>query len=323
MKPTELSLVIIIVGARGNDKTLLLTHFELECEARAYTVKSLRKLKGNPGYQPREKVNTWTNSPARGLWLPPGEDRRVVLEPQLLRMDELVTWDKMYENGTIFFDEIDQVADRQDWASTAAKLLTAGVQVLRHRNLTLVASIQSLEWLNARLQWQADVIIHCRDLSHTPWGKTENVLPGCVANTTWIDKSGIMTGYSYAETGQVYPMQFFGRRYWDAYDTHREIDILEQKTKYKIKMPKRVIESTEEIEARQVNHSAIMDTIAYFQYAGKGELVKAAEFWESCDGFGFAGTRAEWGKYMRTLGVASRVSHGLTVYDLTGVVLSV
>jgi hypothetical protein len=323
MNAEDLSIVTIVTGVRGGNKTLLMTGLSVEAMARAWAIKRLRELKGNDNLYPRKKVNIWTNYPVKALWKPPNHHKAVLLNPLPLDVEKIITWHPDIHDGIIFWDEIDQVADRQDWMSTVAKLLTAGIQVIRHRNLSLIASIQSINWLNSRLQWQADVIIKCRDLAFTPWGKEQRLQPGEVANTTWIDKSGIMTGYSFEETGQVYPLQFFGKRYWGNYPTHHEVDILESKRKYKLKLGVKEIRDDAEVEASQVNLDAVHKAIEYFRYNNPGEEIPSTTFNSMARQFGFVGEAggrvAGGGYYLRTIGVKARTIKGISQYDLSEV----
>lgn len=316
----DLSLVVIIVGTRGSGKTLLMSHFEIEALSRAWAVMRAREIANNPELYPRKKTNVFSNYPVKGLWRPPDYAKPITLESEPLEMDKLVRWHPDFANGYIFFDEIDQVADRQDWMSTVAKLLTAGVQVLRHRNLTLVASIQSLNWLNARLQWQADVIIKCRDLSFTPWGRERGIAPGEIASTSWIDKSGILTGYSFEENGAVYPLRFFGKRYWGAYSTVHEFDILEYKRKYKLNLDTKVI--TERDNRADINEQRLRETLEYFLYNNPGERVLTRDFWDMARSLGYTGdAKPIGGQYIKALGVKQSGAGNYSRYDLSGVTL--
>ena len=246
MNAEDLSLVVIVVGVRGSGKTLFMTHLGLEMLRNAWIVEQAREHYGYKKY-PRRKMTAWSNYPYKALWKP----QNVMLEPQKLDIDKLITWRPEFHDGIIFFDEIDQVADRQDWQGTLSKLLNAGVQIIRHRNLSMIVSVQSLSWLNARLQWQADVIVKCRDLAFTPWGRSKHLLPGEVMQTNWIDKSGVLTGTSYEESFKTYPMQFFGKRYWNAYSTQHEFDIMDYKTKYKLKANVREISAVDDSEIEE------------------------------------------------------------------------
>ncbi len=303
----DLSLEIVIVGVRGGGKTLFMSYQECEALRRAWIVNKLREIKGFD-VMPRQKVNIWSNYPVKFLWHPHFANKPILLQSEIFDRDKLMVWDKMFHDGIIFFDEIDQVADRQDWFTIASKFLTAGIQVIRHRNLSLVLSIQSLEWLNARLQWQADVIIKCRDLAFTPWGKERNLGLGEVINTAFIDKSGILTGMSFEESGKVYYHQFMGKWFHNTYSTIHEFDVAEHKTKINIIRPEKTIDLSGKPEQEKLNQESLNNTIAYFLYNNQIEVNKY-DFWEKAREFGFQGDYRRYYEYLNVLG-ASRKGSG-------------
>ncbi len=319
MNAEDLSLVVVIVGSRGATKTLLMTHFVREALNRAWMIKFLRKVSGKETLYPDKKVNVWASYPVKSLFVPPGLNRPIKLEPIPLDLERLVIWSPEFRDGIVFFDEIDQIADRQDWASTVAKLLTAGAQMFRHRNLTLFCTIQSFNWLNARMQWQADIIIKCRDLAFTPWGRTQGLARGEVSSTTWIDKSGVMTGYAFEETGQVYPLLFFGKRYWGSYPTRHEVDIIEYKRKFKLDLKSKVIKDRDEMEEEDRQRQYVMMAVDYFKFEHPGKKVKSTDFSDKLREFGCTLSPPIWGHLLRQLGVKTSLYQGYNRYDFSGI----
>jgi len=319
----DLSLVHVIVGVRGGGKTLAMTHFICEALTRAYVItKATEKYGERVAYKYRKrKLNVWANYPVKFAWRPPLDGwKPVTLEVQKLDIERLLVWDKEYHDGIIFFDEIDQVADRQDWQSALSKMLTAGVQVLRHRNLTLVMTIQSIQWLNARLQWQADIITKCRDLAFTEWGREKGLDPGEVIRTVWISKSGVNTGYSFEETGQQYVMQFYGKRYWPCYQTTHEFDVAQLKTKYEIRVPKVTVDLAGDSEEEARDYDIVHEVIMEYGKSGNFRDVKSKEFWDKCEKHGMKASRSIMGRYLTELGVGQRVVRGLGRYNFEGLV---
>jgi len=319
MLAEDLSLVEVVVGPRGSGKTLLLTHFITESLARAWALLKLRKAKGNPLLYPRKKVNIWSNFPVKSLWKPPGNGRAILLSSQDLDIEKLITWHPDFKDGIIFFDEIDQAADKQDWMAVLPKLLVKGIKLMRHRNLTLCGSLQFIDELNARLYKQADIVIQNRDLAFTPWGREQHLRPGEVSETIWIDKSGIMTGYAYNETHQTYPLQFFGKRYWGSYATHHDFDIWTPK--YKLNNEVREISSISQLEEQEKNKQAVFTAIYYFVYERPGEKIKSTEFHEKLNEFGCAWTPHVWGKFLINIGVKSTKYQGVSRYDFSNIEL--
>ena len=316
----DLSLFIIMVGVRGSGKTLLMTHFECELLRQIYAILRLREVMGSR-YLPNRKVNAWSNYPVKRLDILPITGKRIYLEPKPLDIEKLIVWHEEYENGIIFFDEIDQVADRQDWMSTVSKMLNAGVQVMRHRNLSFFTSVQSINWLNARLQWQADIIIKCRDLAFTPWGRSSHLRPGEVSELTWIDKSGIMTGRSYEEYPITYSQLFFGKRYWNNYKTQHEYSVTEARTKYKIKPQVKEIDLSGEEEEIAEWQAIINFTIDFFRYGNPGEEIRSDVFWAKAEECSFPQEqRIRGGRLLKKMGVVTRQSGGYGYYTFDGVV---
>ena len=321
MNSNDLSLFVVLTGVRGGNKTLLMTHLALEASREALFVKLLREYRGNPKLHPRRKVNVWANYPVRAICPPYG-----TLQPQPLDVERLILWKPEYRDGWIFWDEIDQQADRQDWQSTLSKFLTAGVQLMRHRNLSFCVSLQSLGWLNARLQWQADVIVRCRDLAFSQWGRERNLPLGNVAETIWIDKSGMLTGRSYEETHEEHEMLFFGERYHRAYESQHEFDIAALKTRFKIKSQikeinvdtgeSQIIEERERVDREAIQNAALLH---YYNAEKAGARVSSNEFWKTAEQYGFKGDRALGGKYLVSLGVDNVRSGGRTHYVLDNI----
>lgn len=320
MKALDLSLETIVVGGRGQDKTLLMTHFITEALQRAILVKALRQQTGRR-INPKAKVNIWSNYPYKALWRSKYFKKPYMLEPEHLDIDRLVKWEPEFRDGLIYFDEIDQIADRQDWYSTVAKFLTAGVQIIRHRNLSLILSIQSLEWLNARLQWQADIIIKCKDMAFTPWGRTNNLQPGMVAQTTWIDKSGVNTGTPFEEKPQIYQMLFFGKRYWNAYKTEHEFNITDYKTKYNVKYQTKEIDLTGQDKIEEKNLEAINNALSFLIY-NNNDKIGSNDFWLRASEFGLQGDHKKYVQYLRERGVQEKVVSGGKIYILENVPVS-
>lgn len=321
MNLEDISIVVVIVGVRGGCKTLLDTHFVREQLNRAWCINYLREQAGKKLY-PRKKVNIFTNYPVTSYFRPPGAKRARKLQPLQIDIERLITWAPEYRDGIIHFDEIDQIADRQDWQSTVSKLITAGAQMFRHRNLSLFCTIQSMEWLNSRLQWQADIIIKSRDLAFTPWGKAKHLELGEISKTLWIDKSGVATGYSYEETGRYYPLLFFGKRYWGSYPTHHEFDIMDYKRRYKLNIGTKEITTAEQVEQERQNIGAIYQTIEYFQYERPGERIKSTDFAEKLAEHGCDLPGITWGKYLKRMGVPSSKTHGVAKYDFSTINLA-
>ena len=310
----DLSLFIVIVGVRGGGKTLLMTHFACEILREIYVILKLREINGD-SYLPKRKTRAWSNYPVRRLDILPITGKRIYLESEPLDIEKLILWHDDFHDGVIFFDEIDQVADRQDWQSTVSKMINMGVQVMRHRNLTFITSVQSMNWLNVRLQWQADLVIQCRDSAFSQWGRSIHLQPGEVIDTRWFDKSGIMTGHSYEEDNAKHDLQFFGKRYWNNYRTQHEFNIATARTKYKIKPQHKEIYFSGDEEERVDREAIINYAIDLFRYDRPGVLIRSDVFWSKAEELGFPkDDRIRGGRLLKRMGIQAKVRDGYACY---------
>jgi hypothetical protein len=188
---------------------------------------------------------------------------------------------------------------------------------MRHRKISLYASLQFIDELNVRLYKQADIVIQARDLAFSGWGRQNNLELGKVANLTWIDKSGIMTGHTFEESGQMFTCKFYGQRYWGNYSTEHDINIF--RDKLKVKRP--VVEISSGVEDTQKLSQAqgFYNTLAYFIYDKPGKRIKGPDFSTKLKEFGCDWSTNVWGTKMREIGAVKHYYAGTNHYDLAGV----
>lgn len=319
INPDDLSLFVVIVGVRGSGKTLLLTGLQRHALKQAATIRLLRQIKKNPTLFKKRKTAVFSNYPLK-----------YYLKPEKLYVSRLIAWKPEYKDCWIYFDEIQTTMDRQDWSNSGAKMINQGLTVMRHRNISIACTIQSIEWLNARAQFQTDIIIKCRDLVFTPWGRANNVRPGEVISTTWLDKSGVMTGQTYVESHRVYQMRFFGKSVFNNYETQHEFDVMDLNTKYQVDRPVKRINRDGDIV--DIDHDAyanariqdiLESTISFYQHSQPGERIPSREFWNKAREMGLqdngAQTAQHWGPYLSKLGVQRKSYSGVQRYDFEGV----
>jgi hypothetical protein len=319
----DISLFVVVVGNRGGGKTLLLTQLAREKLWLAGQILKLRELTGKKRYLPKRKTTVFTSYPIKDFH---SEDAGCDLHFEKLDVNRLIAWKPEYENCYVIFDEIGLMADRQDWHSPSAKLLNAGIQVMRHRNISFLCSIQSLQWLNSRMQWQTDIIVKCRDASYTPWGRGNHVQPGEVINTIWLDKSGVMTGTSYEENHRFFAVKFYGRRCFNAYETNHEFDVMGTMKKYEIERDVVKFNSHGDVlnldaaaKANAIEQDIFDRAINYFKYNGPGEFVTSEEFKRVTQDMGYMPGRDydwnQWGKYLTSVGVKRKSVNGRPQYN--------
>jgi len=313
----DISLVIIVTGPRGSGKTLVLTHYCIEYMAHAWALNAWKTLKGDDRLFPHKKSKVWSNYPVSALWKPPGPGRAVLLSTLPLDIEELMTWPEKFRDGYIVIDEIDQYADRQDWMALLPRLLVKGIKLMRHRNLTLLGSLQFDDELNSRLHKQADVLIQCKDKAFSSWGRDLGLQTGEIANTIYLDKSGSRTGESFADSHQPYPLQFFGKRYWGNYSTMHEFNVMDSMKKYIAKREVREITTEAQIEEEEKNKMLVYGAMEYFKYNNPGEKIKSTTFNDRLLATGCTWNRTVWGTFLKHLGVTSTKYQGVSRYDFS------
>jgi hypothetical protein len=124
------------------------------------------------------------------------------------------------------------------------QILAKAVQLIRKRKMSITGTIQSFQWLNSKFQFQTDIVVKCRDAAFTPWGRSRHLALGEATFTDWQDKSGVLTGYSFEESGKKVSATFQGKRVWNCYDTTFEFDPTVTSTRYKIKRPSKNLVAT-------------------------------------------------------------------------------
>lgn len=272
MNLDKVSTFTIATGPRGSGKTLWQT--AVGCDR---LVKSFCAETWPNEVPPWLGGGVYSNYPL-GFRFNFGNGHSVYLEAQPLNIEALMVFEDELRHSWVFIDEIDLWADRQDWASVTSKLLAKIFQQIRKKKMSLMATIQDLDWLNKRLQFQADIITNCREAAFTSWGQANCVNLGEVIFLNSISKSGIGKGSTFKESGRVYQTIFFGKRYWNCYDTEKEFDVLASSVKYEIKRPKRVIDLTGdgggEAHSKDFDLNLLSDYIEELKASGCTEMQK-------------------------------------------------
>ena len=301
------SLFNVITGPRGSLKTLLLTMLACRNLLKCFYFRYYGITK-----------HVWTNYPIGFFHRSMLDDKVYYLKPEPLNMESLYTFDAGLASGWVYIDEIDQWYDRQDWAAVTQKLTNAVITQIRKRELSLGATTQNFQWLNARAQFQTDTLINCREAAFTPWGRKFGLQMGHVSFLTLKDLSGVNTGYQYAENFRTYNTKLLhGERYWDKYDTNFQFDPMETKARYTIKRDAKTlvlgpggykVESANQLDdmnSKQSNPDVALfsDVIEEFREQGKVS-VKPYEIWSKANELGWHGTTSQGGSILGILGLA-------------------
>ena len=321
MNTDKLALFTIVTGPRGSDKTLYATSLACDRLLKSYIAKTWPKRApkwlGGPVYSNYPVGFTYDFGPDIGP---------VYLETQPLNIDALITFDNTLDHSWVFIDEIDIWADRQDWQNTVSKLLTKVFQQIRKKKMSLVATIQDLSWLNKRLQFQADIIVKCREAAFTPWGRERRLETGEIGFLSFMDKSGVLTGYTYEETGRVYNQIFQGKRFWHCFNTDYQFDVLSHSVKYKMKKMVKEIDLSGGEDGQKVemqgakverDTSLLADLIEELKNNDRLEIDKK-EYFEMAASRGYKGNKVVMGKILTELGTR-RVGNAKCKYNFEGV----
>jgi hypothetical protein len=299
----KVSTYTVITGPRGSAKSLFQSSKVCERLIKQYLNEKLRKV---------TNTHVWTNYPVAFYYNSPIEKRVVRLESEPLNLEALMLWEDDFCNGWVFIDEMDQWFDRQEWNTTAAKLTNKGMTQIRKKKLSICGTIQNLEWLNNRGNFQVDIIVQCREMVFTPWGRKMKFKPGQCSSLVFLDKSGVCTGYKYDETHQSYKMLFWGERFWDTYDTNFQYNPLENSVKYKLKVPTKIIEvggQDGDIQGAWNSDQADPDVTLFSHmvrdYMDDGvTTVSKEDLWTRAREMGWNGEFWKAGQILRKLGVS-------------------
>jgi len=137
----------------------------------------------------------------------------------------LFSFDEDMRNGWIFFDEANYMIDSRRSGSAKNILFADIAQQVRKRGLSLVFTVQFVEWLERRVRQMLDLHIGCQDLSKSAWGWDENVPRGTEFLLDVQDWSGALTGQSYWKGGESTEWMLYGKPGWDIYDSFQLIDV--------------------------------------------------------------------------------------------------
>lgn len=305
----RVSLFTVATGPRGSGKTLLMTSIVCQRLLKAYFLNNLKGM--------NNKV--YSNYPVKFLYRSPIEDNKVItLESLPLNMEAFYTFDDALNNSWVFIDEIDQWYDRQDWAAITQKLMNKAITQIRKKKMNMMATLQDLDWLNSRGQFQADIHVKCREAAFSPWGRRLGLDLGEASFTSWMDLSGVMTGYQYKETGRDFRNTFWGKRFWNYYNTNFQFNPLEQQTKYKLKRKEKIIDLTGEMpddtdteivrtipagltSSRKNRDEVLLAQIVDDIRNSDVKKMKSTEFWQRAKEKGVSGAPIVLGRYVTSV----------------------
>jgi len=314
--------VVLLSGASGAGKSLLMTDLIADTLMRYYIINTAYAHLLGTKLLPLP-LNVWSNYPVSFEYVPaddgmswPGASKPVQLTSLMLDVERLYTFAPEMREGKVFIDELDLIADRQDWMSGGQKLLMAIMRQIRKRHMGMTASIQSVNWLNPRFYFHIDTMIGCRDASVTAWGQDKGIDPGEITFLYAKDRSGFNTGYSYDETGQVYESFFRGRKVFNFYNTDYEFSPFEHMVSYQVKRKHKEIDPFANETEQQMQDEAtkandvVANTLLNFKSKGL-EKVSLADFKKEIAAGGLELKRARLIEHLQEI-------HNVTIYEKMG-----
>jgi len=274
----------LITGASGAGKSQLMTGLIAKDLMRYHLINTAYHSQIGT-YNLPKPLCVWSNYPI-SFWYRPSDDgaawagarKLVLLETKQLDVEQLYTFHPEMREGKVYIDELDLLADKQDWQNGGQKLLMAILRQLRKPHMSMTAALQSESWLNPRFLFHIDVVVGCRDAAVTAWGQTNSVDDGDMTFLSLRDRSGLLTGYTFEETGEVIQAWFRGKAVQKLYDTDYEFDIANSMVSYGIKRKRKEInffhaeEEQEAQDSADLRNTAIASMLAGYVEQGETKL---------------------------------------------------
>lgn len=232
-------------------------------------------------------VECHSNQPIkRTLLLPGGRFIRV----QSIDLDyrKFLTSPQDFYRVLVMLDELQLLANSLRTTSNGNLLLQEMSTQIRKQEMSMIYTIQEMNWGDSRFAYQTDVEVECQDCAFLPWGMEEGLEQGELAICTYKDLTGIYTGrpyYKYAEAHTF--MVNLKETVWGSYDTKNRIDESVARTQYIFEKEEVVVKRSPEgtyMETR-VNADDVLKRFGSLvnQMAGAGyDRIAPTELWNAC-----------------------------------------
>lgn len=202
-------MVIAMTGARGSGKSLMLAYVGLMAMS--------------------DGIKVYSNFPVSGEF----QDGR--FEAEGLDILALYQFDARFDHSFLLIDEMQFSADARRSGSNANRLLNFVGNQLRKKSLSIAYSVQNFAWVDNRWRFQTDLLIKCRDLCHSPWGKENGVARGEQFFLQFFDLSGVVTGTPFSDSQRSFrKMRVFGKPLWPMFDTQSLVSFEEAFRSYEM-----------------------------------------------------------------------------------------
>lgn len=212
--------IVAITGAEGSGKTLLMTYLALQ------QAREDNKLFTFPGYT---------------VFAP---QKRGGCGPQLSQPLETEDWISLspeLSDCTILIDESQNFFGSSKYMTTLNSLFASFAMQRRHRNLTLILTIQNFEWLDKRLRWLVHTLATTYDIFWTNYGRENNIGRGELISVTFFDMKGFATGNPGQQSA---PFMLKGKPLWDCYDSYADVDLWAGLSRVKVIKPEYTVDLT-------------------------------------------------------------------------------
>lgn len=229
-----------------------------------------------------------------------------------LDMEALYSLSSEFQSGVLLIDEANLFVDSRNSMSLSSRLVNAAVQQTRKRSLSILWTAQNEEWLDNRLRFSTDLIIHTKDMAKTPWGLRNHQKKGVSFSWDAWDMSGQWTGHSVRDN--PYPVLtrqiFNGELLWPVYDTYLAQDIIAANRKVRINQaPITIGEDGKVAVTPDVRRDAVAQVINYLKGNGQ-ERVSSDDLWDAIESTGLDASREVLGRDLRQLGAVRKQTTG-------------
>lgn len=232
-------------------------------------------------------------------------------EVEPLPNEYFVTYGRKIPRGSVIIcDEIGEFFNRQEWYTAESKIGTSMFGQIRKLDHWIFGALQFFHHLNSRVSEQVDVLIRCKDLAKSPWGRDHHVKRGTEALLEWFDLSGWVSpnGKSARNpsqpqliTGLPYKREVIYTKAYHEYFNTKLLVALERKFQtFKIEKTIHKINPMAEQKAELSNWLGNLINDAYLK--GK-ELVKAGDVYAAAHANGFSVSHMEIKNKLNALGI--------------------
>lgn len=167
----------------------------------------------------RKGIPVYSNMPVRVK-----EKSGRVYETMDLDTADMMSLDKKLMNCCIAIDEIGRWVNARRSTTDNNLVFDYIMQQIRKLRLSVLFSVQQLNWIDVRLRFQTDLEFECQDW----YFKNRRVQKGTVILIDVRDLSGKASGTSYYKTGRIWRhMTLHAKPIWNWYNSYQTQDINE------------------------------------------------------------------------------------------------